>query len=739
MDIYDEIENMTRGLPPDQKILEANRLKNIYCNIGYMDTESQRLRKLRSHGLTTTLNAELNIAPDSDITLTQQFLDNFPANYNRFMEAYKHSIRLLNDLQQLYAIIVVNMNKGESYLFKGNDQLSNFFSIFKDRLYPQLQPLDRTSNYLFLYCSNDVDIFIAKKALNLCSIHQVTPIDMAQIQRIQNAQKTVEKHDTTQIPQTMINRPLGESDKNDGKSTELPNVTTASGSMIKESNTINNLNLEPAMKKQKLSDPDLSGREVTTPRSDISSQTPILQRTTQPTHPSTDQTSYSTKKRKLSDLDLSGRESTLSEFDQFKEHLEQQGSTLSTPPPRPKPSPITPDLFSDMAESRAELQEAQEQQEEEAQEQQEEELMTPEELRAKRLEAIEKYQKTPWRRQSMAGALDLAMKQAEEEAKRRELRNQQEKELSEKEKRETQEQQEKELLPQTSTKKVEFTPSPPPTQLTEEVIPIPDTFEESEFQTPSPSTSKEIPEEIPPKKQTGASKRDIEESEFQTPSPSTTKKIMEEIQGTKKPLKETEHIFSPISAKKRFDRLSTIASLRPDSSAVKPTEQEIEKAVSVLKKFDREKARELAGKIFNFSQVELDTLQKIYKKFKGKNKTAAEQMNFILQFHQANESDLITFFEFAANYTIHTGKPILNLEDNQIYDELQKNTKYTPEACKYVAEILAKIRIIINSALFDNIKIRSMNNDIKTQITYDTNHTISRLKFIIKTRKKKKT
>ena len=266
MDIYDEIENLTRGLPPDQKILEANRLKNIYCNIGYMDTESQRLRKLRSHGLTTTLNAELNIAPDSDITLTQQFLDNFPANYNRYMEAYKHSIRLLSDLQQLYAIIVVNMNRGESYLFKGNDQISNFFSIFKDRLYPQLQPLDRTSNYLFLYCSNDIDIFIAKKALNLCSIHQVTPIDMAQIRRIQKAQKTVEKHDATQIPQTMINRPLGESGKNDGKSTELPNVTTASGSMNKESNTINNLNLEPAMEKSRLSDLDRIGRGSTAPR-----------------------------------------------------------------------------------------------------------------------------------------------------------------------------------------------------------------------------------------------------------------------------------------------------------------------------------------------------------------------------------------------------------------------------------------------------------------------------------------
>ena len=273
MDIYDEIENLTRGLPPDQKILEANRLKNIYCNIGYMDTESQRLRKLRSHGLTTTLNAELNIAPDSDITLTQQFLDNFPANYSRYMEAYKHSIRLLNDLQQLYAIIVVNMNRGESYLFKGNDQISNFFSIFKDRLYPQLHPLDRTSNYLFLYCSNDIDIFIAKKALNLCSIHQVTPIDMAQIRRIQNAQKTVEKHDATQIPQTMINRPLGESGKNDGKSTELPNVTTASGSMIKEGNVtkessmISDLNLEPAMKKRKLSDQDLSRRDPSPPRS----------------------------------------------------------------------------------------------------------------------------------------------------------------------------------------------------------------------------------------------------------------------------------------------------------------------------------------------------------------------------------------------------------------------------------------------------------------------------------------
>ena len=751
MDIYDEIENLTRGLPPDQKILEANRLKNIYCNIGYMDTESQRLRKLRSHGITTTLNAELNIAPDSDITLTQQFLDNFPANYNRYMEAYKHSIRLLSDLQQLYAIIVVNMNKGESYLFKGNDQISNFFSIFKDRLYPQLQPLDRTSNYLFLYCSNDIDIFIAKKALNLCSIHQVTPIDMAQIRRIQKAQKTVEKHDATQIPQTMINRPLGESGKNDGKSTELPNVTTASGSMIKESNVtkessmISDLNLEPAMKKRKLSDPNLSGRETTPPKSDIYSSELLSQGSTQHTHPSTDQTSHSTRKRKLSDLDRSGTESTLSEFDQFKEHLEQQGK--------------------------------------EAQEQQEEELMSPEELRAKRLKAIEKYRKETGRRTSMVPAIVLALEQVEEDHKKRLLRYQQEKELSEKEKREAREQQEKELVPQTPTRELEFTTSPTPTQLSlgdlsrsdispiketdasksdieesesqtpspstskeimEETSPIKETdaskedIEELEFQTPSPSASKEISEETPPKKRTRARKRDTKEPEFQTPSPSISKELSEEIQGSKKPLKETVHTLSPISAK-RFNRLSAIAKLRPDSSAIpyisyKPTKQEMINTVLVLNKFDREKARELAGKIFNFSHVELAALKKVYKIFKEKNKTLEDQMNFILQFHQADESDLTTFFEFAANYTILTGEPIVSLKDNQIYEELKNKPAYTKEACNYVASILSKIKSIINVAIFKNIKIRSMTKEFRSRLTHDTNQTIERLKTITKKR-----
>jgi len=111
-------------------------------------------------------------------------------------------------------------------------------------------------------------------------------------------------------------------------------------------------------------------------------------------------------------------------------------------------------------------------------------------------------------------------------------------------------------------------------------------------------------------------------------------------------------------------------------------------------------------------------------------------MNFILINHRATESDLTTFFEFAANYTILTGIPILNLEDKQIYEELKKDTKYTQAACNYVAEILSKIRSIIIAAKKDDIEIRNVPRETKTQITNVLRKTIERLQRMWKTREK---
>lgn len=919
MDIYDEIENLTKGLPPDQKILEANRLKNIYCNIGYMDTESQRLRKLRSHGLTTTLNAELNIAPDGDITLTQQFLDNFPANYSRYMEAYKHSIRLLSDLQQLYAIIVVNMNRGESYLFKGNDQISNFFSIFKDRLYPQLHPLDRTSNYLFLYCSNDVDIFIAKKALNLCSIHQVTPIDMALIQRIQNAQKTVEKRDATQSSQTLINRPPDESGKNDRKSTELPIVTTTSSSMIKESNKIDNLNLKPAMGSGREPSPPGSGSHShprSSPRHDIFSLDTTFQGTSQPTHLSTDQTilyslqttadrpsqqsssrpstshtvhhkkpisdpvptesvprteesstpikqpGLSTSKddtRKLSflstpdippipDLKMNRRRESeppkesddmeltlISAFQQNRKAPEQQekelrAERLKAAEERRKQQEkkiledqIGATLLKEVDKSvdkiEKELREAREQQKQkekekrlravdrrmkqtktlkdtletrrERQKQQSKKLkekqlnktreQTEKELKEKQLREAQEQQKRQeekLREQQEREGRELtekllkeieSRKAQEQEKQLREAREQQEKELAEARKREkeelrkVQEQQEKEVLPQTPTRKLEFTPPPSPTPEREEELPEPD---------------------ISPIKSTDASKEHIKEPEFQTqtPSPSTTKKVVEEIQeiqGAKKPVKESEQITSPTSAEKslkrlrlkerfdrrtpkrrfaslspkeRFDKLSVIASSPPDYDVIIPYVDDIptqqEKAVAeyiLSSRLNKEEIPKLTGKIFNVSDDDRGKLINLFKNFQKENRTAEDQMNFILRNHLGRDPNLNvlldfadSFFDFAANYTIYTGIPILDLEDNENYEMLKKDTRYTQEACNYVADVLSRIRSIIIAGKIGDIKIRKTNRETKTQITRGIEKTIDRLRRIAKTRKKGK-
>ena len=259
-------------------------------------------------------------------------------------------------------------------------------------------------------------------------------------------------------------------------------------------------------------------------------------------------------------------------------------------------------------------------------------------------------------------------------------------------------QKEKELLSQTPTK-----------QLTVEDLSEPD---------------------ISPIKQTDASKEDIKEPEFQTqtPSPSTSKKIVEEI---------LEIQAKESSAKERFDRLSAIASLRADSSIAPyvgytPTKQARENVDYFLSKIDKEKYA-LAGKIFNISEDERGDLIKLFENFKEKNKTAADQMNFILINHRALEANLVTFFEFAANYTIHTGIPILNLENEEIYDELKEDTDYTQEACNYVAKILSKIKSIINAAKKADIKIR---NVPKTQITKVIQETIGKLKTITETREK---
>lgn len=805
------------------------------------------------------------------------------------MEAYKHSIRLLSDLQQLYAIIVVNMNKGESYLFKGNEQVSNFFSIFKDRLYPQLQPLDRTSNYMFLYCSNDIDIFIAKKALNLCSIHQVTPIDMAQIQRNQNAQKTVEKHDAAQSSQTMINRPLDESGKNDGKNTELPNATTASGSLIKESNTINNLNLEPAMEKRRLPDLDLSGRERTPPRSESHRRQPspspspnleVFRRrhfspsSAQSSHPPQTQTNYYSvqtratdrtpqqstsrpipprtvrRERQISDpipkesasktedpnispiiapsKDLSSmfmsptvqnlknidlkplpgmlqidpkhlrdelraqeieweklphlkgkrvrepeppkksddmeltrvsthqqnkeaqqkelKEVFLQEvnksFDKIEKELrEQHEKEEREKRARAAESRLKPQanvLIEDLLETRRERQNQQRKKKKEKQlaklrkqpgkKLKEKQLTEAQEQQKQHEEKLREQQEREGKELRENLLKEVELRKAQEgkekelgEKRLREVREQQEKELEEARNREKEElrkarkQQEKDLSPpQTPERKLEFTPSPPPTQLPEEVISIPDTYEESEFQKSSPSTSK---------------------------------KIMEEIQGTKKPLKETEQIISTTSAKEssakeRFDRLSTIASLRLEDLHIPyidgtPSEQEEERADNQLSKFKfgRGKNRKKAIKIFNVSEDERNNLKSLCIDFKEKNKTLENQMNYILRNHLHIESQLNSFFEFAANYTILTEIPILDLENDQIYDELKENTDYTQEACKYVAKILSKIKSIINSANKSDIKIRKVTGADKKRITDNIQHIVDRLNNIHKTRK----
>ena len=155
-------------------------------------------------------------------------------------------------------------------------------------------------------------------------------------------------------------------------------------------------------------------------------------------------------------------------------------------------------------------------------------------------------------------------------------------------------------------------------------------------------------------------------------------------------------------------------------------------------KYDKEEIRRLAEKFFNVSNDDRDKLINLFENFKEKNKKMSDQMNFILRNHVSDVSDLESFLDFAVNYTIHTGIPILDLENKENYEKLKKDPRYTQEACNYVADVLALIRLIIIAGKIGNIKIRNVGREIKTQITRGIEKTIDRLRRIERTRKKAK-
>lgn len=175
-ELLQQIESLTEHLPPEEKILEQRRLININHKIGYIDPEDQRKRKLRDKEA-TLFDREKN--PENAIT-SKQFYDNFKEKYAHYSVAYRAANEYLKNLQNLYAVLVVNMSNGEYTIFKGNDQLQLFKLTFENRLRTKMHVLDKSSEFLFFYCNNDIELMAAERILPTIGNREVNPIEQDQ-------------------------------------------------------------------------------------------------------------------------------------------------------------------------------------------------------------------------------------------------------------------------------------------------------------------------------------------------------------------------------------------------------------------------------------------------------------------------------------------------------------------------------------------------------------------------------
>lgn len=175
LELWQQILYYTDRLNSTEKMLEIRRLININYGIGYMDPENERKRKLRYMGISTTLDDR--VTDPNLFSLSQQYWDNFKSSHEQYMEVYRQAIDFLKYLQNIYAIVSLNMNNGKFVIFKGKEELDQFYALFGDQFKMTPHVLDQTNDFIFFFCNREIDVLFAQLIIKLIGNPSVLPID----------------------------------------------------------------------------------------------------------------------------------------------------------------------------------------------------------------------------------------------------------------------------------------------------------------------------------------------------------------------------------------------------------------------------------------------------------------------------------------------------------------------------------------------------------------------------------